>query len=165
MANETLTVRARVADNYERKGHRFVVVFRGKGLEGPLSDADPHREPSGDMNSPVPIGERDLNNEAWFEYGSRVGWAHGSYLREDYLEDVGRLTQYRCNPELAETLVGEHDLSGLEVFRALGGDRKNAPAALIAATCCQVGPPAHGDSARPPRYAITNRNITITAPA
>jgi 2,3-bisphosphoglycerate-independent phosphoglycerate mutase len=26
------------------KGHRFVVVFRGKGLEGPLSDADPHKE-------------------------------------------------------------------------------------------------------------------------
>ena len=26
------------------KGHRFVVIFRGQGLEGPLSDADPHRE-------------------------------------------------------------------------------------------------------------------------
>src|SRR5438552_15557326 len=26
------------------KGHRFVVVFRGKGLEGPLSDTDRHRE-------------------------------------------------------------------------------------------------------------------------
>ena len=26
------------------KGHRFVVVFRGKSLEGPLTDADPHRE-------------------------------------------------------------------------------------------------------------------------
>src|SRR5262245_16278780 len=26
------------------KGHRFVVVFRGKGVEGPLTDADPHRE-------------------------------------------------------------------------------------------------------------------------
>ena len=26
------------------KGHRFVVVFRGKGLEGPLTDADPNRE-------------------------------------------------------------------------------------------------------------------------
>ena len=26
------------------KGHRFVVVFRGPGLEGPLSDSDPHRE-------------------------------------------------------------------------------------------------------------------------
>ena len=28
------------------KGHRFVVVFRGPGLEGPLSDSDPHREGS-----------------------------------------------------------------------------------------------------------------------
>jgi 2,3-bisphosphoglycerate-independent phosphoglycerate mutase len=26
------------------KGHRFVVVFHGKGLEGPLTDADPNRE-------------------------------------------------------------------------------------------------------------------------
>jgi 2,3-bisphosphoglycerate-independent phosphoglycerate mutase len=26
------------------KGHRFVVLFRGEGLEGPLTDADPHRE-------------------------------------------------------------------------------------------------------------------------
>jgi 2,3-bisphosphoglycerate-independent phosphoglycerate mutase len=26
------------------KGHRFVVILRGKGLEGPLTDADPHRE-------------------------------------------------------------------------------------------------------------------------
>src|SRR5712691_6250496 len=26
------------------KGHRFVVLFRGKGLEGPVTDADPHRE-------------------------------------------------------------------------------------------------------------------------
>jgi len=26
------------------KGHRFVVLFQGDGLEGPLTDADPHRE-------------------------------------------------------------------------------------------------------------------------
>ncbi|MCI0422852.1 MAG: phosphonopyruvate decarboxylase-related protein, partial [Acidobacteria bacterium] len=26
------------------KSHRFVVVFRGKALEGPLTDSDPHRE-------------------------------------------------------------------------------------------------------------------------
>jgi 2,3-bisphosphoglycerate-independent phosphoglycerate mutase len=26
------------------KGHRFVVIFRGNGLEGPLTDSDPHRE-------------------------------------------------------------------------------------------------------------------------
>src|SRR5207249_3525146 len=31
------------------KSHRFVIVFRGKGLEGPLSDADPHRE-----GAPIP---------------------------------------------------------------------------------------------------------------
>src|SRR5437667_6082543 len=34
------------------RGHRFVVLFRGKGLEGPLSDADPHRE-----GLPVPKAE------------------------------------------------------------------------------------------------------------
>lgn len=34
------------------KGHRFVVVFRGKGLEGPLTDADPHRE-----GTPIPIAQ------------------------------------------------------------------------------------------------------------
>lgn len=37
------------------KGHRFVVVFRGEGLEGPLTDADPHRE-----GAPVPEA-RPLN--------------------------------------------------------------------------------------------------------
>lgn len=31
------------------KGHRFVVVLRGPDLEGPLTDADPHRE-----GSPIP---------------------------------------------------------------------------------------------------------------
>lgn len=34
--------------------------------------------------------------------------------------------------EILQTLVGEHDLSGLEVYEALGGNRNNAPAALIA---------------------------------
>ena len=32
------------------KGHRFVVIFRGKGLEGSLTDADPHRE-----GLPIPL--------------------------------------------------------------------------------------------------------------
>jgi 2,3-bisphosphoglycerate-independent phosphoglycerate mutase len=32
------------------KGHRFVVVFRGAGLEGPLTDADPHHE-----GAPIPV--------------------------------------------------------------------------------------------------------------
>ncbi|MBI1177675.1 2,3-bisphosphoglycerate-independent phosphoglycerate mutase [bacterium] len=34
------------------KGHRFVVIFRGKGLEGPLTDADPHRE-----GKPIPSAD------------------------------------------------------------------------------------------------------------
>lgn len=40
------------------KEHRFVVVFRGKGLEGPLTDADPNRE-----GFPIPTVEpRDPKN-------------------------------------------------------------------------------------------------------
>ncbi len=34
------------------KEHRFVVLFRGKGLEGPLTDADPHHE-----GAPIPSAE------------------------------------------------------------------------------------------------------------
>src|SRR5580698_8401862 len=40
------------------KGHRFVVIFRGKGLEGPLTDADPNRE-----GLPIPkVKPRDESN-------------------------------------------------------------------------------------------------------
>jgi 2,3-bisphosphoglycerate-independent phosphoglycerate mutase len=40
------------------KEHRFVVIFRGNGLEGPLTDADPNRE-----GFPVPtVHPRDENN-------------------------------------------------------------------------------------------------------
>ena len=42
------------------KEHRFVVIFRGKGLEGPLTDADPNRE-----GFPIPtVHPRDENNPA-----------------------------------------------------------------------------------------------------
>src|SRR5438874_1628753 len=41
----------------------------------------------------------------------------------------------------------------------------SAPAAATAANVCQLGPPDHGVSRRGPTYAITNRNITTTAPA
>lgn len=37
------------------KGHRFVVVFRGEGMEGPLTDADPHRE-GRKIPKAVPVG-------------------------------------------------------------------------------------------------------------
>jgi 2,3-bisphosphoglycerate-independent phosphoglycerate mutase len=41
------------------KGHRFVVVFRGQGLEGPLTDADPHHE-----GAPIPSVEAMDKNSA-----------------------------------------------------------------------------------------------------
>ena len=41
----------------------------------------------------------------------------------------------------------------------------NAPAAATAPSACQLGPPAHGASACRPRYAMTKRNMTMTAPA
>ena len=42
---------------------------------------------------------------------------------------------------------------------------KIAPAASTAASVFQLGPLAHGGSWRGPTYAVTNRNMTITAPA
>jgi tricarballylate dehydrogenase len=43
----------------------------------------------------------------------------GSYSREDYLEDIGRLTQYRCNPDLAEALV-DNSFETLKWMRSQG---------------------------------------------
>ena len=46
------------------KEHRFVVVFRGKGLEGPLTDADPNREgfaiPSVRPRDPKSAGQKKM---------------------------------------------------------------------------------------------------------
>lgn len=50
-----------------------VVVNYEEGAEYSLLDGDPHREPTGDMTSPIPLDQRDLLNESFFEYGSRVG--------------------------------------------------------------------------------------------
>lgn len=41
----------------------------------------------------------------------------------------------------------------------------SAPPAISAAASCQTGVSRDGSSAAPPRYAITNRNMIITAPA
>lgn len=45
------------------KGHRFVVVFRGAGLEGPLTDADPHREGL-KIPSVQPVNAKSLKQKA-----------------------------------------------------------------------------------------------------
>ena len=50
-----------------------VVVNYEEGSEYSLLDGDPRGETSGESPSNVPIGERDLANESFFEYGSRAG--------------------------------------------------------------------------------------------
>ena len=39
--------------------------------------------------------------------GEIVNTDFGVYTREDYLDDLGRVTQYYCDPDLAETVVNE----------------------------------------------------------
>ncbi len=51
------------------KEHRFVVVFRGKGLEGPLTDADPNRE-----GFAIPtVRPRDENNAGQKKMAALIG--------------------------------------------------------------------------------------------
>ena len=50
-----------------------VVVNCEEGSEYSLLVGDPHREFTGDRASPITLVQRDLLNESFFEYGSRVG--------------------------------------------------------------------------------------------
>ena len=50
-----------------------LVVNYEEGSEYSTLDGDAHHETNGEVPSPVPAGDRDLNNESFFEYGSRVG--------------------------------------------------------------------------------------------
>jgi len=51
----------------------FVLNYE-EGSENSILDGDPHGETVGESPSPVALGERDLANESFFEYGSRVGF-------------------------------------------------------------------------------------------
>ena len=50
-----------------------VVVNYEEGSEYSLLDGDPAHETNNEVPSPVPLDQRDLANESFFEYGSRVG--------------------------------------------------------------------------------------------
>ena len=50
-----------------------LVVNYEEGAEYSIADGDSHHETNSEVPSPVPAGDRDLNNESFFEYGSRVG--------------------------------------------------------------------------------------------
>ena len=50
-----------------------VVVNYEEGSEYSILDGDLRGESSGESPSNVPVGERELANESFFEYGSRAG--------------------------------------------------------------------------------------------
>ncbi|MCI0770934.1 MAG: polysaccharide deacetylase family protein, partial [Chloroflexi bacterium] len=50
-----------------------VVVNYEEGSEYSLLDGDATHEVNNEVPSPVPLDQRDLANESFFEYGSRVG--------------------------------------------------------------------------------------------
>ncbi len=50
-----------------------VVVNYEEGSEYSLLDGDAHRETNSEVPSPLPLDQRDLANESFFEYGSRAG--------------------------------------------------------------------------------------------
>ena len=85
-----------------------VVVNYEEGSEYSLLDGDTHHETNNEVPSPVPLDQRDLFNESFFEYGSRVGVWRLLNLFERY----GVQTTFYCcavalerNPEVARAIV------------------------------------------------------------
>ena len=93
-----------------------VVVNYEEGSEYSILDGDPSGEAMGESPSPAGPGERDLANESFFEYGSRVGvWR---ILK--ILEDAGvKATFFACalalerNPQLGPEITRRgHEVMG-----------------------------------------------------
>ena len=93
-----------------------VVVNYEEGSEYSILDGDPAGETSGESPSPVSPGERDLANESFFEYGSRVGvWRIMNLLDRYNIKG----TFYACalalerNPEVGPEIVRRgHEVMG-----------------------------------------------------
>ena len=92
-----------------------VVVNYEEGSEYSLLDGDPHRETNNEVPSPLPLDERDLANESFFEYGSRAGVWRIMNILDEY--DV-KATFFVCalalerNPQVGPEIVRR----GHEVF-------------------------------------------------
>ena len=85
-----------------------LVVNYEEGSEYSLLDGDDHHESNNEVPSPIPAGQRDLYNESFFEYGSRVGvWR----LLDMFDRHQVKSTFYCCahalerNPELAREIT------------------------------------------------------------
>ena len=93
-----------------------LVVNYEEGAEYSLLDGDSHHETNNEVPSPVPADQRDLFNESFFEYGSRVGVWRLLDLFDKY--EV-KSTFFCCalaferNPELAREVVARgHEVCG-----------------------------------------------------
>ena len=93
-----------------------VVVNYEEGAEYSLQDGDSHHETNGEVPSPVPPQQRDLFNESFFEYGSRVG----VWRLLNLLDKYGVSSTFFCcalalerNPEVAKEIISRgHEVCG-----------------------------------------------------
>lgn len=93
-----------------------LVVNYEEGAEYSTLDGDAHHETNSEVPSPVPPGDRDLFNESFFEYGSRVGvWRLLALLQRYSVPS----TFFCCalalerNPEVARELTAlRHEVCG-----------------------------------------------------
>ncbi len=93
-----------------------IVVNYEEGSEASLLDGDDHHEANNEVPSPVPPGQRDLFNESFFEYGSRVG----VWRILNLLDRCGVKSTFFCcalamerNPEVARAVVARgHEVCG-----------------------------------------------------
>ena len=93
-----------------------IVVNYEEGSEASLLDGDDHHETNNEVPSPVPPGQRDLFNESFFEYGSRVG----VWRILNLLDRCGVKSTFFCcalamerNPEVARAVVARgHEVCG-----------------------------------------------------
>lgn len=93
-----------------------IVVNYEEGAEHSLLDGDQNHETNGEVPSPVPLEQRDLFNESFFEYGSRVGvWRLLDLLDKHQV----KATFFCCalalerNPDAAREIVARgHEVCG-----------------------------------------------------
>ena len=93
-----------------------MVVNYEEGAEYSTLDGDAHHETNSEVPSPVPPGQRDVFNESFFEYGSRVG----VWRLLDLLDRYQAPSTFFCcalalerNPEAAREIVARgHEVCG-----------------------------------------------------
>ena len=93
-----------------------MVVNYEEGAEYSTLDGDAHHETNGEVPSPVPLDQRDMFNESFFEYGSRVG----VWRLLDLLDRYQAPSTFFCcalalerNPDAARQIVARgHEICG-----------------------------------------------------